>query len=154
LRLKSFFHGSSQIRQFRECGPKTKECCSKPSISGRNTIPVRDFLDNWQTAGEYDVSQRRSWSPKGTNMFSLRDLILENQSHMGSSEILNRVDSLIDDLLNDSNLSSSSLAAILMAARESVRDGYHVALARRTWDASNDLKLRQCPGEHDVLKSC
>ena len=88
-------------------------------------------------------------------MFSLRDrLRLENQPHMGSSQILDRVDSLIDDLLNDSNLSSSSLAAILMAARESVRDGYHVALARRTWDASNDLKLRQCPGEHDVLKSC
>jgi hypothetical protein len=87
-------------------------------------------------------------------MYSLRDLRLENQPHMGSTEILDRVDSLIDDLLNDSNLSSSSLAAILMAARESVRDGYHVALARRTWDASNDLKLRQCPGEHDVLKSC
>jgi hypothetical protein len=88
-------------------------------------------------------------------MFSLRDRFrLENQTHMGSSQILDRVDSLIDDLLNDSNLSSSSLAAILMAARESVRDGYHVALARRTWDASNDLKLRQCPGERDVLKSC
>ncbi len=87
-------------------------------------------------------------------MCSVRGLRLENQPHMVSSEILDRVDSLIDDLLNDSNLSSSSLAAILMAARESVRDGYHVALARRTWDASNDLKLRQCPGEHDVLKSC
>ena len=73
---------------------------------------------------------------------------------MGSSQMLDRVDSLIDDLLNDGNLSSSSLAAIFMAARESVRDGYHIALARRTWDASNDLKLRQCPGEHDVLKSC
>ena len=68
-------------------------------------------------------------------------------------EILDRVDSLIDDLLNDSNLSSSSLASILMAARESVRDGYHVALARRTWDASNDLKLRQCPGEQDLINA-
>jgi hypothetical protein len=88
-------------------------------------------------------------------MFSLSDRLgLEKQPHMGSSQILERVDSLIDDLLNDGNLSSSSLAAILMAARESVRDGYHVALARRTWDASNDLKLRQCPAEHDVLKSC
>jgi hypothetical protein len=88
-------------------------------------------------------------------MFSLRGRIrLEKQPHMGSSQILDRVDSLIDDLLNDGNLSSSSLAAILMAARESVRDGYHIALARRTWDASNDLKLRQCPSEHDVLKSC
>jgi hypothetical protein len=67
--------------------------------------------------------------------------------------VLDRLDSLIDDLLNDSNLSSSSLASILMAARESVRDGYHVALARRTWDASNDLKLRQSPVEQDALSS-
>ena len=60
-----------------------------------------------------------------------------------STQVLDRLDTLIDDLLNDGNLSSSSLASILVAARESVRDGYHVALARRTWDASNDLKLRQ-----------
>jgi hypothetical protein len=49
---------------------------------------------------------------------------------------------LIDDLLNDGDLSSSSLASMLMAARDSVRDGYHVALARRIWDANNDLKVR------------
>ena len=62
-------------------------------------------------------------------MFSLSDRQgVEKQPHMGSSQILDRVDALIDDLLNDGNLSSSSLAAILMAARESVRDGYHVAL--------------------------
>ena len=70
--------------------------------------------------------------------------------------MLDRVDSLIDDLLNDGNLSSSSLAAILMAARESVRDGYHVALARRTWDAHNDLKLREYtaePGRFERLLS-
>jgi len=70
---------------------------------------------------------------------------------MGPSKILAQVDSLIDDLLNDANLSSSSLASILMAARDSVRDGYHVALARRTWDASNELKLRQCRRETDML---
>ncbi len=62
-------------------------------------------------------------------------------------KILGRVDSLIDDLLNDDDVSSSSLASILMAARESVKDGYHVALARHVWDASNDLKLRQAPAE-------
>jgi hypothetical protein len=70
---------------------------------------------------------------------------------MGSSPILDRVDSLIDDLLNDSTLSSSSLASILMAARESVRDGYHIALARRIWDANNDLKLRDCQGSADLI---
>ena len=82
------------------------------------------------------------------DMFSLLDRIRPGkQPHMGPPKILDRVDSLIDDLLNDSDLSSSSLASILMAARESVRDGYHVALARRIWDASNDLKLRQCAAE-------
>jgi hypothetical protein len=62
-----------------------------------------------------------------------------------ASVVLQRVDLLIDDLLNHSDLSSSSVASILMAARESVRDGYHVALARRVWDLNNDLRLRQCP---------
>jgi hypothetical protein len=59
---------------------------------------------------------------------------------MGSSQVLHHIDSLIDELLNDGDLSSSSLASMLMAARDSVRDGYHVALARRVWDANNDLK--------------
>ena len=61
---------------------------------------------------------------------------------MGSSRVLNQIDTLIDDLLNDGELSSSSLASMLMAARDSVRDGYHVALARRIWDANKDLKGR------------
>jgi hypothetical protein len=68
------------------------------------------------------------------------------QPQVASSKILAQVDSLIDDLLNDADLSSSSLASILIAARDSVRDGYHVALARRIWDASNDLKLRERSG--------
>jgi hypothetical protein len=72
---------------------------------------------------------------------------------MRPPQLLNRVDTLIDDLLNDSDLSSSSLASILMAARESVREGYHVALARRIWDASNDLKLRNSPSQRDSKKS-
>ncbi len=61
---------------------------------------------------------------------------------MRSTRVLHRIDTLIDDLLNDGELSSSSLASMLMAARDSVRDGYHVALARRIWDANNDLKVR------------
>jgi hypothetical protein len=86
-------------------------------------------------------------------MFSLRDPVRSMQpTPGGSSKILDQVDSLIDDLLNDSNLSSSSLASILMAARESVRDGYHVALARRLWDAHNDLKLRDCAGESELFE--
>jgi hypothetical protein len=34
---------------------KTGRCCSKPSILNRNTDRMREFLDIWQTAGEYDV---------------------------------------------------------------------------------------------------
>ena len=64
---------------------------------------------------------------------------------MGSSTVLHQIDSLIDELLNDGEVSSSTLASMLMAARDSVRDGYHVALARRIWDASNDLKGRDRP---------
>jgi hypothetical protein len=86
-------------------------------------------------------------------MFSLRDPSRSMKStECGSSQILEHVDSLIDELLNDGDLSSSSLASILVAARESVRDGYHVALARRTWDAHNDLKLRGYAGEPAALK--
>jgi hypothetical protein len=87
-------------------------------------------------------------------MFSLREPFRSMQPMQGGSpRILDRVDSLIDELLNDCDLSSSSLASILMAARESVRDGYHVALARRIWDAHNDLKLRECTGEPELLES-
>jgi hypothetical protein len=88
-------------------------------------------------------------------MFSLRQSLRSDKQppQTASTQVLDRLDTLIDDLLNDGNLSSSSLASILVAARESVRDGYHVALARRTWDASNDLKLRQCPAEQDLIGS-
>ncbi len=64
---------------------------------------------------------------------------------MGSSTVLHQIDSLIDELLNDGEVSSSALASMLMAARDSVRDGYHVALARRIWNATNDLKGRERP---------
>ena len=87
-------------------------------------------------------------------MFSLRDPSRPMKPSEGTpGTILDRVDLLIDELLNDGDLSSSSLASIFMAARESVRDGYHVALARRTWDAHNDLKLRDRAGEASRLES-
>jgi hypothetical protein len=87
-------------------------------------------------------------------MFSLREQSRPAKTTEGApTPILDRVDSLIDELLNDTHLSSSSLASIFMAARESVRDGYHVALARRTWDAHNDLKLRDRTGEADRVES-
>ena len=68
-------------------------------------------------------------SSKGYYMFSLRQsLRIDRQPQTDSTQVLDRLDTLIDDLLNDGNLSSSSLASILVAARESVREGYHVAL--------------------------
>ena len=86
-------------------------------------------------------------------MFPLRDPIRSMKPHKReSSKLLDRVDSLIDELLNDGDLSSSSLASIFMAARESVRDGYHVALARRIWDAHNDLRPRECASEAEPLE--
>jgi hypothetical protein len=61
-------------------------------------------------------------------------------TRMESTQVLDRLDSMIDELLAESGVSASSLATILMAARDSVADGYHVALARRVWDASNAIK--------------
>jgi hypothetical protein len=59
---------------------------------------------------------------------------------MNSTKVLDRLDSLIDDLLSESDLPASSLASMLMAARDSVMDGYHVALARRVWDAQHAIR--------------
>ena len=61
---------------------------------------------------------------------------------MDSTKVLDQLDSLIDDLLNDGDLPASSLASMLMAARDSVKDGYHFALARRVCDASNAIRDR------------
>jgi hypothetical protein len=110
------------------------------------------FLDNFQHNRDHCRGRLDDCSWKGKLMFTLRGCSRSGKhSHMASSPILDRVDSLIDDLLNDGNLSSSSLASMFMAARESVRDGYHIALARRMWDASNDLKLRECQGSADLI---
>ena len=59
---------------------------------------------------------------------------------MDSTKVLDQLDSLIDDLLTESNLPACSLASMLIAARDSVRDGYHFALARRVWHASNEIR--------------
>ncbi len=68
-------------------------------------------------------------------------------SGSGDAKLVDQLDAFIDDLLNDGQVVSSSLASILSAARDSIEGGYHVALARRTWDASNELK----PGDPAVL---
>lgn len=61
---------------------------------------------------------------------------------MDSTKVIDQLDMMIDDLLNETNLPASSLASMLMVARDSVRDGYHVALARRVWDLGNTMKCQ------------
>ena len=64
---------------------------------------------------------------------------------MDSTKVLDQLDSLIDDLLTQSNLPACSLASMLIAARDSVRDGYDFALARRVWHASNEIRDQYSP---------
>ncbi len=59
---------------------------------------------------------------------------------MDSTKVLDQLDSLINDLLTESDLPACSLASMLIAARDSVRDGYHFALARRVWHVSNEIR--------------
>ena len=61
------------------------------------------------------------------------------------AQLLVRIDSFLDDLLQDEAVASSSLASILIAARSSIEAGYHVALARRTWNAGNELQSLMGP---------
>ncbi len=63
----------------------------------------------------------------------------------GDAKLVDQLDLFIDDLLQDGEVASSSLASILSAARDSIQGGYHMALARRTWEASNDLKPAEPP---------
>lgn len=59
---------------------------------------------------------------------------------MIAKDITEQLDNLIDDLLLQSDIRSSSLVSMLTAVRESAAEGYHVALARLVWDAHNALK--------------
>jgi hypothetical protein len=66
------------------------------------------------------------------------------QARMDSTKVLDQLDSLIDNLLAESDLPACSLASMLIAARDSVRDGYHFALARRVWHASSEIRDQYC----------
>jgi hypothetical protein len=64
----------------------------------------------------------------------------DDSTRMDSMKVIDQLDTMIDGLLNETDLPAASLASMLMAARDSVKDGYHVALARRVWDVSNAIK--------------
>ncbi len=52
-----------------------------------------------------------------------------------------RVETLINDLIEEGGLDSASLASILVAAQDSVRGGYCLELSRQVWLVSNALKV-------------
>jgi hypothetical protein len=52
-----------------------------------------------------------------------------------------RVETLIDELIEEGGLDSASLASILVAAQDSVQHGYCPELSRQVWLASNALKV-------------
>lgn len=66
---------------------------------------------------------------------------------MCTKSITEQLDELIDELLLRGDVRSSSLVSMLTAVRESVSGGYHVALARRVWDARNLLESRYLGAE-------
>ena len=70
---------------------------------------------------------------------------------MDSTKVIIQLDTMIDDLLNEGDLPAASLASMLVAARDSVKDGYHMALARRIWDVSNAIKGQYSPHPGELL---
>jgi chorismate mutase len=100
---------------------------------------VRDSLHD-----SYHVAlARRIWNVNNRSVSAMRRPGEGKSKVLESSQVLDRIDALIDDLLNTSDVSSSSLASMLTAVRDSLRDGFHVAMARRIWNANNDLKCRR-----------
>lgn len=59
---------------------------------------------------------------------------------MFPAPLSDRLDGLIDDLILDGGFEAASLASILMAAKDSVKCEYHVALSRWVWTGVNNLK--------------
>lgn len=52
----------------------------------------------------------------------------------------NRIETLINDLIEEGNVATASLASILVAAQGAVEGGYDVALCRHVWMASSDYE--------------
>lgn len=52
-----------------------------------------------------------------------------------------RIERLIDDLIEEGNVATASLASIFVAAQEAVAGGYDVALCRHVWTGLRELEL-------------
>jgi hypothetical protein len=63
-----------------------------------------------------------------------------------------QIEMLIDELIEDGNVATASLASIFMAAQAAVAGGYDVALCRHVWMASRDFEtsLKKGPLRHDT----
>jgi hypothetical protein len=51
-----------------------------------------------------------------------------------------RIDTLVDELIEDGGLDSAALASILLTAHDSVERGYSMELSRRVWVAATELR--------------
>jgi hypothetical protein len=51
-----------------------------------------------------------------------------------------RIDTLVDELIEDGGLDSAALASILLTAWDSVERGNCLELSRRVWVAASELK--------------
>jgi hypothetical protein len=51
-----------------------------------------------------------------------------------------RIDMLVDELIEDGGLDSAALASILLTARDSVDRGNCMELSRRVWVAATELR--------------
>ncbi|WP_406696837.1 hypothetical protein V5E97_38195 [Singulisphaera sp. Ch08] len=57
-----------------------------------------------------------------------------------SQGLNHRIEMLINDLIEEGNVATASLASILVAAQGAVAGGYDVALCRHVWMASRDYE--------------
>ena|GEM_PF-2761979 len=54
-----------------------------------------------------------------------------------------RIEVLIDELIEEGNVATASLASIFVAAQEAVAGGYDVALCRHIWSGLRELEWRR-----------
>ncbi len=59
---------------------------------------------------------------------------------MSPRSLSDRVETLINELIEEEGIDSSALASILLAVQDSLNRGYCVELSRRVWSAASELR--------------
>ena len=59
---------------------------------------------------------------------------------MFSPALVQRLDALIDDLILDGGVETASLASILLTAKDSASQHALASLARKVWEANNEIR--------------